>query len=368
MRIGIDARMMGKGYGIGRYIEELVDGLLKLDSQNEYVLFVRPGVVERARFSGSRFSIVETSIPWYSWQEQVFFSKLINHARVDLMHFPHWNVPLLYRGRFVVTIHDLTMYHYPRPEATTLGPVTYWVKDHIHRMVVRHAVEAAQHIFVTSEFTKQDVCETLAVPEEKMTVTYQAAFERKKSMVTSTSTKPTKPYILYVGAAYPHKNIENLIRAWKIFTEKYDTEHELVLVGKNDSFWDRLVSTFDITHLPQCRYLGFVPDDELGQLYAHASVFVFPSLYEGFGLPPLEAMVSGLQVVSTDRSCLKEVLGDGAAYIDPENPEDIARTLYRVASDAPLREELIQKGRNQARNYSWDRLVQHTLDAYMRIG
>ncbi len=178
----------------------------------------------------------------------------------------------------------------------------------------------------------------------------------------------TRPYMLYVGAAYPHKNVGSLIQAWKIFVERYGNNYELVLVGKKDSFWERLEATYHMSDLQGCRYLGFVSDDELDGLYSDAAAFVFPSLYEGFGLPPLEAMAHGLPVVSSDRSCLKEILRDAALYMNPEKPEEIAEALYRVVTDVSFRKDLIQKGRQQAQKYSWDTLVQSTLDAYTRIG
>lgn len=185
MKIGIDARMMGKGFGLARYTEQLVLYLEKLDDLNEYVLFVRSDELRINNKELGHIKLVIADISWYSWKEQLKFKSIIKKEKVDLMHFPHWNVPLFYNDSFVVTVHDLTMYHFPRPEATTLGPVKFWLKDRAHRLALHHAVKKAEHVLVTSEFTKQDIHETLGVPKEKMTVTYQAPFSHKEQITNN---------------------------------------------------------------------------------------------------------------------------------------------------------------------------------------
>ena len=208
------------------------------------------------------FKIIEANISWYSWQEQFKFKKIIEKEQVDLMHFPHWNVPLFYNKPFVVTIHDLIMYHYPRQEASTHGRFVYWFKDLVHRLVLRHAVKKAKQIIVTSEFTKQDVHQTLGVPLEKMVVIYQAPFTKiinnqdtNKFQISNFKFQINKPYVLYVGNAYPHKNLEGLLRAWKIFGEKYGEDYQLVLVGKNNFFYEKLFKDLKIERLKDLRFV-----------------------------------------------------------------------------------------------------------------
>lgn len=345
MKIGIDARMMSSDFGIGRYVQQLVKHLLEIDKKNQYVLFTQ-------------------KIPWYGWEEQVKFKKIIDKEKVDLMHFPHWNAPLLYNKPFVVTIHDLTMYHYPRPEATTLGPIKFWLKDKAHRLVVRHAVKRAKKIIVTSEFTKQDVHDTLKVPMEKMVVTYQAPFESPKFIKSVKSIKSVidGEYVLYVGSAYPHKNLGGLLRAWKIFCEKYGDEYKLVLVGKDSYFYNNLKSS--ILNLKSVIRLNNVFDDELVSIYKDARLFVFPSLYEGFGLPPLEAMSHGVPVASSNRACMPEVLGDAVLYFDPENYEQIADVIYRGLTDEDARFELKNNANELLKMYSWEKLARETVGVY----
>ena len=375
MRIGIDARMLGTGYGIGRYIEQLIEYLALIDRENEYVLFVKEQGT-RNKEQGTKlpenFREVLADFPWYSWEEHLKLSQIIKQAKVDLMHFPHCNVPLTYNDPFVLTIHDLTMFHYPRPEATTLGPMKFWLKDQAHRLVIRHAVKRAKHIMVMSEWVKRDVHETLGVPQEKMTVTYQAPFTRSAFSVQRSASilekyKIQKPFILYVGAAYPHKNLTGLLKAWEIFCKKYGNGNQLVLAGKEDYFYKRLKGSA-FTHYPlPIIFTGLVSDEELDCLYQSASLFVFPSLSEGFGLPPLEAMAQGVPVVSSNRTCLPEVLGEAALYFDPENYEQMAEVIYRGLTDEEARFELRQKAPAELKRYSWEKLVRRTIGVYEKL-
>ncbi len=358
--------MLGSGFGLARYTQQLVRHLLETDLENQYILFFRNSNIKEFKGDDNRnVKIVIADIPWYSLAEQVKFKKIIKKEEIALMHFTHWNVPLFYNDPFVVTVHDLIMYHYPRPEATTLGPIKFWIKDKLHRIVLNHAVKKAKHIIVTSEFTKQDVHETLGVELEKMTVTYQAPFEQGYKDTRIQGYKSdfgiTKPYVLCVGAAYPHKNLEGLLQAWKLVQEKSDN-YQLVLVGKSDYFYDKLQSA--ITNLKSAIYLGFIEDDELVELYKNASLYVFPSKYEGFGLPPLEAQQYGTPVVSSSASCLPEVLGESALYFDPDNFDQMADVIYKGLIDESIRHELKQNARENLQRFSWGKLAGETLKIY----
>lgn len=397
--------MFGPGFGLARYTQQLVKNLLEIDLENQYVLFFRNCDIKEFKAGANKnVKIVVADIPWYSVAEQVRFKNIIKKQKVDLMHFPHWNVPLFYNDPFVVTVHDLIMYHYPRPEATTLGPVKFWIKDKLHRIVLGHAVKKAKHIIVTSEFTKQDVHETLGVELEKMTVTYQAPFTQKhentktpglmaskhsaeggsaslgtpwavggentrldglKTRKHTIDFEITKPYVLYVGAAYPHKNLEGLLRTWDLFEDKYDDEYQLVLVGKEDYFYNNLKCK--ISNLKSAIHLGFVPDDELVELYSNASLYVFPSKYEGFGLPTLEAQQYGVPVVSSNASCLPEVLGESALYFDPESVEQMADTIHQGLTNEEIRFQLKQNARENLKRFSGEGLARSTLGVYRSV-
>ncbi|OGH58596.1 MAG: hypothetical protein A2725_02750 [Candidatus Magasanikbacteria bacterium RIFCSPHIGHO2_01_FULL_33_34] len=372
MRIGIDARMMGGGFGIGRYVEQLILSLQKIDNNNQYILFVKK--IDNNKFKSKNFKQVEADISWYSWAEQIKLNKIIKREKVDLMHFPHWNIPLFYNGLYIVTIHDLIMFHFPRPEATTLGPIKFWLKDFVHRIVIRNAVKKAKHIITTSEFTKDDINKTLGVSMNKMATIYQAPFTTINNLqftinndVVLSKHNIVKPYALYVGSAYPHKNLDSLLKAWKLFLDKYEVDCQLVLVGKESYFYNNIKES-DIANRLGNRviFTGFVDDFDLDLLYKQSKLYIFPSLYEGFGLPPLEAIARGLPVVSSSSSCLPEVLGEGALYFDPNNIENIADTINEGLYNEDIRHQLLINGRTELQKYSSEKMAIDTLEIYKK--
>ena len=268
MKIGIDARMYGPGQGgLGRYIEQLIIHLEKIDMSNNYVVFLRRDNFDNYQPQNPNFKKVLANISWYGWGEQFKLKKIIKKEKVNLMHFPHWNVPFGYNVPFIVTIHDLILLHYPTRRASTKGFFTYWFKNFIWKLVLKNAVKKSIKIITPSEFTKQDLIKTLNVPADKISVTClaptpqlngiqppvilseakrseeslsghelgQRSFAVAQDDKTSTvlkNYKITKPYLLYVGVAYPHKNLETLLAAWKIFMEKFGTGYQLVYLKK----------------------------------------------------------------------------------------------------------------------------------------
>lgn len=387
MKIGIDARMLGAGFGIARYVQQLVLHLEKIDSQNQYVLFLRKENWNEFEPTNPNFKKVPADIPWYGWAEQISLPCIIKKEKVDLMHFPHWNVPLFYRAPYIVTIHDLTMFHFPRPEATTRSKIVFWLKDAAHRLVIKNAVSVAKKIIVASEFTREDIHQTLGVTREKMFVTYQAPFEKfsisnsqfsinfqfKNDQNILKKYSISKPYVLYVGAAYPHKNLERLVEAWKILMDKSGNTHQLVLVGKENYFYNVLREKIASSPHPDGAprndivFAGFVPDSELTAIYNSASLYAFPSLYEGFGLPPLEAMAHGIPIASSDRSCLPEILQNAAIYFNPVNPADMAEKIWAALTNQNLREKLLNEAKNLLPKYSWSALSAQTLRIYESV-
>ncbi len=369
MKIGIDARMYGKGFGLARYVEELIHGLEKSSGDFEYVLFMKPEGRKDYQARGGKYEVVEAPFHWYGWEEQIKFSSRIKKTKLDLMHFPHWNVPVIYHDPYIVTIHDLTMFHFPRYEASTKSKPVYWVKDKAHRFVVGHAARHAKSIIATSEFTKSDIMRTLSTSPDKISVVYQApytqtvkeasgSFERIQNVYNL-----NKKYILYVGAAYPHKNLIRLLNAWKIISDEL-RDYELILVGKQDNFYTKIENHIKEKQIANVRLLGFVEDTELGALYAHASLFVYPSLYEGFGLPPLEALSYGVPVVASSAASIPEVLGEAAYFVDPLSVEAIGEGIQRVLGSDDIIHELKVKGRAQRTFFSEHSFIEATLKVY----
>ncbi len=399
MIIGIDARMLGPQCGgLGRYIEQLVLHLQDIDQEHQYVLFLKKENWDYIHLSNEsnvppkdhtlieikknknglvlrqeKFRKVLADIPWYGWEEQLKMPGIIKRENVDLMHFPHWNVPLTYNDPFVVTIHDLLLMHYPTREASFLGPLSYWFKYRVYKKVLHHAATYAKHILTPSEFTRQDIHGMLHIPLSDMTVTYEAPFDirTRGEIVTSEQVDIrkkygiTKPFALYVGVAYPHKNLPGLLDAWELMEKTYGDSHELVFVGKDNFFYNKIKEQARLS--PSAKnilFTGFVSDEELHELYKHARAYVFPSFYEGFGLPPLEAMAHGVPVVSSNRTCLPEILGEAALYVDPENTAQFATAIQTVLSDEEIRYELKAKGREEIKRYSWKKMTEETLLVY----
>ena len=369
MKIGIDARFYGPiGKGLGRYTQKLLEQLEKIDTENHYVVFLRKENFAAYVPQNNNFSKVLADYRWYSFAEQIFFPWLLFRYGLDIVHFPHFNVPILYRKKFIVTIHDLILVHFPTVRNTTLNPWWYRLKFLAYKWCIRNAIHVSRHIMTVSEFTKRDICTLYGIDKSKVSVAYEAADDfchwspgpdeeilHKYAIL--------KPYILYVGNAYPHKNLEVLVEALSLIN-KQGKELQLVLVGKHDYFYDRLIASVHGRNIRGIIFPGFVPDEELTALYRSSSLYVFPSLYEGFGLPPLEAMSVGTPVLVTDNACLREVLDDGASYMHSEDPEQICKAILGLLEDHSRIDLMVKKGYLRARFFHWRKMAKETLRKY----
>jgi glycosyltransferase involved in cell wall biosynthesis len=374
MRIGIDARFYGPktgGGGLGRYVAELVTHLEKIDSSNEYVLFLRKENFHECRVTRPNFTKRLVDVPWYSLAEQRVMPREIALAKVNFMHFPHWNVPLFSRTPFIVTIHDLILLEDPNSaHATTRNAFVHGVKYAAFRVVLERAIHTSRHIITVSNHTKQAVLRHFRVRPQKISVVHNGVGVPSEGRgVSLRGLGVVEPYILAVGNRYPHKNLETLIRAFvPVFAG--NPSASLVLAGRHDVFTERLMKSVTRLGLPEraVRFVELPSDDELGALYRHASLLAFPSKIEGFGIPPLEAMHAGIPVMSSDASCLPEILGDAALFVDPDNEEEMAQNMATALEDPESLAPLIAKGRQQAQKFRWEDTARQTLDTYLRFG
>ncbi|HAI74129.1 MAG TPA: hypothetical protein DCS28_04385 [Candidatus Moranbacteria bacterium] len=373
MRIGIDARFFGiKQKGLGRYTQKLIENLERVDKNNQYFIFLKKENFDEYRPRNPNFKKVLADYHWYTFAEQIYFPILLRKYNLDLMHFPHFNVPIFYFKKFIVTVHDLTLLHFPTVKNSTLHPIFYKIKFWAYRFVIWLAIARAKKIIAISQFTKKDIVANYgAAVEKKIFVTYEACEDycmlgAKNGEEILKKYGIIKPYFIYVGNAYPHKNLERLVLAFgKVLKEKKDLQ--LALVGKKDYFYKRLKTVVSENEIKNIIFLSDISDRELDSLFRYSIANVFPSLYEGFGLPPLEAMAKGAPVISSDHPCMREILGDSARFFDGKNIDAIAEAMKKIISDKKLRQELIKKGYEQIKKYSWKKMAEETRDVYENI-
>lgn len=359
MRIGIDARLMNET-GVGRYIRNLIQELSAIDKKNTYIVFLSDSSYDTFILPNARWEKRRANVRWHSLREQFVMPWLFFKNKLDLVHVPYHNIPVLYPGSFIVTIHDLIILHHATGKATKLPFPLYALKLFGYRILLQIGLRRAKHIISVSESTKKQILEYMNVDERKISVTYEAV---DNDLLPAVSRKPAsaeEQYALYVGNVYPHKNIMRLIEAW------HEVDNlTLRIVSPDDVFSGRLRS-YIIDHDLSSRIhmLGPKQSDELSLLYRDARMLVFPSLMEGFGLPGLEAMALGVPVVCSRIPVFEEIY-DGACHMfDPMNPKDIARRIMEVSSDSSLRKRLIAQGKKKALQYSWKTMVQQTAMIY----
>jgi len=380
MRIGIDARFYGPlGKGLGRYTQRLIENLEKIDKENEYFIFLKKENWNEYQPQNPNFKKIMADYRWYTITEQIFFPLKILKYKLDLMHFPHFNVPFFYPRKFIVTIHDLILTKFPTKRATTLGPLLYKLKYLGYKIIISKAVRRAKKVITVSEFTKKELIKYFHLDPRKIIVTYEAADQVERGQLKIPERDLSyygisRKYLLYVGNAYPHKNLERLLKVFKKLKEEPQFDYQLVLVGKEDYFYKRLKKEAKnlgllekINGLAPVIFFGFASQSILADLYRNASLYIFPSLYEGFGLPALEAMSYGLPVIASHTSSLPEILGQAALYFDPQNQEEIIKIIKEVLSNRLLKEKMIHEGLNQVKKYSWQHLAEETLKIYKNV-
>jgi len=367
VRIAIDARKL-RDFGIGTYIRNLLRHLARLDATTEFVVLCREQDCAFVTELGENFrAVTEPSRP-YSLREQFAIPLELRRAGANLFHAPHYVLPPMTPCRSVVTIHDCIHLRFPQYLPSRLGYAyarsSLWVAAH-----------RSARVLTVSEASKRDILEYFRVPESKVTVIYNAIDERfheeppaDEVMRVQERYQLTDPFILYAGNIKPHKNLERLIEAFHM-VRRGELEHiKLLIIGDEISKYATLRRAVHRYKLHKhVRFFGFVPDATLAILYRLARVFVFPSLYEGFGLPPLEAMASGTPVITSNLSSLPEVVGDAAMLIDPYQPDAIAGAMRRVLQDERLRDDMRERGLARVREFSWARSVKQVREIYDEV-
>jgi glycosyltransferase involved in cell wall biosynthesis len=367
MRVAIDARKL-HDFGIGTYIRNLLRHLARIDRDSEYVLLCQAPDVGIAAQLGPNFRAVLEPAPTYSFREQLHVPWVLHRERPDVFHAPHYVLPPLTRCRSVVTIHDcihlMFPQYLPNRAAYVYARASMW-----------SAARQAHRILTVSEASKRDIIHFFSVPPEKVIVVYNAIEERFALTPSAEAIERVREryqlnhrFVLYVGNIKPHKNLVRLIEAFAELRTRGFDDLKLLIIGDEISKLPALRRAVHSHKLHKhVRFLGFLEDETLSILYRLAAVFVFPSLYEGFGLPPIEAMASGTPVVTSNVSSMPEVTGDAAVLVDPYNVESIVDGIARVLNDPALAAELRRKGMARARDFSWARSVARTREVYEEV-
>lgn len=368
MRIAIDARKL-RDYGIGTYVRNLLRELARIDSTTSYSVLCREQDCPIVSEMGENFHAVKETAGAYSVGEQFAVPLDLRRERADLFHAPHYVLPPLTPCRSVVTIHDCIHLRFPQylPNriAYAYAKASLWTATH-----------RAAKVITVSEASKRDILRYFSIPESRIEVIYNAIDERFWQQPTADEMERVReryqlnaPFVLYTGNIKPHKNLERLIEAFNLLRQAPDLKNvQLLIIGDEISKYAALRRTVHRYKLHKhVRFFGFVSDQTLAALYRLADAFVFPSLYEGFGLPPLEAMASGTPVITSNVSSLPEVVGDAALMIDPYDPTAIADAMGRVLTDATLRSDLRARGLERARSFSWERSIRRVREIYDEV-
>jgi glycosyltransferase involved in cell wall biosynthesis len=363
MKIAFDLRRI-KNPGIGRYMKCLVEAVVAHAPEHEYLLIMPPDGESLVNTSTAGVDKISPVLKYYSVREQIELPRILRRYKVDLLHSPHFLLPLVRPCPAVVTIHDVIYLACKQDMPSLTGRLYY-------RGMMKASVRLAERIVTDSEFSKSDIVRYLNADPAKIDVIYPGIDPKFKPVTDTAQLKSVhtkfridSDYILYTGIYKLRKNHAGLLRAFQRF-RKNGGRAQLVIAGpmnEGEPELRRLAAELDIAE--NVVFTGFVNDSDLPALYSGARVYACPSLYEGFGFTVLEAMACGVPVVSSSATSLSEVAGDAVLYSDPSNPEEFAASLHRVFTDAALRNALVDKGRKNLHRFNWANTAVETLAVY----
>jgi glycosyltransferase involved in cell wall biosynthesis len=362
--IGIDVRKL-TDFGIGTYIRHLVAALAEIDEENQYVLFSRPEHRHRLEPLPENFRVVDEASPVYSMRELLTLSWRLLRTRLDLYHSTHYVLPALVPCKVVVTIHDIIHLLYPQflPNALAFF--------YANRMI-RRSLARADRVIADSQNTKTDLMRYFEIDGEKIQVIYPGVSDRFRRANAAADEQERlrklgidRPYVLFVGNPKPHKNLDNIVAAYAQARKAADFNADLVCVGGESPETGRVRLRARKLGIEQhLRFLGRLPDEDLPIVYRGARLFLYPTLYEGFGLPVVEAMASGVPVVTSNKSALREIAQGYADLVDPLDINGMSRAIVECMTDDDHHGALVKLGERRAADFDWRRTAQRTLELY----
>ena len=382
MRIGIDARFLTHPQlgGFKTYTENLVAALARVDLENEYFLYTDreySNIIDLLGNSNFHGRVVPSSMPYFGvpWREQVSLARHAAKDQLDLFHSPCLTAPLGIRCPMVVTVHDMIWAFPERYSHSKSVSVKRRLMEVYNRLVPKYAIKRAKAILTVSNASRESILEAMQVNPNNLFVTHEApnpVFNQVKDekVIVAIREKYGLPenFILAIGSADPRKNIRGLAQGYSKLPYDLKEQFRLVIVWTHSFLAGEMSGILEDLHIADhVHFLGSVPNEDLLLLYNAASLFVFPSLYEGFGLPPLEAMACGAPVIAADNSSIPEIVGDAALLFNADDVDEISGVMKRVLMNDPLRLSMSEKGIERAANFSWDKCARETLAVYTNV-
>lgn len=359
--IAIDARELRSS--TGRYIERLIHYLQQIDHEHDYLILLYPKDMDSWEPNNPRFRKVACPHKEFTFDEQIGFRKQLDELKPDLVHFGMIQQPVSYKGLTVTTIHDLTTMRFRNPAKNWLA---FTIKQEVYKWVIKRVAKQSAAIITPTHYVKDDVAQYTGVNPDKITVSYEAvdAFDDPAQEMPFFA---GKQFIVADGRPRPHKNLRRIIEAFAILHQKYPDLY-LMLTGKRNKGDGKFTALIKSLGLEEYAIqTDFIPDGQLKWALQNGKAYIYASLSEGFGLIPLEAMLNGAPVVASNATCLPEVLGDAAQYFNPLDAADMASKLAELLDNPGLQKQLIAKGKEQVKKYSWQRMAEQTLEVYKKV-
>jgi glycosyltransferase involved in cell wall biosynthesis len=360
MKIVIDARESGSS--TGRYIDKLIEYLHKIGPKHKITVLTKRKRMDFMKEIAPKFTVLSTRVKFFTFAEQTKLLKQVKEQQADLVFFPAAQQPILYRGKVVTTIQDLTAVRFRNPAKNR---VVFTIKQWVYKQLNKYVGHKSRHIITPTEFVKDDFAKFAHINSRKITVTHESA-DKITDKAEPMEELEDKQFIMYVGRPQTHKNLGRLIDAFEKLRQTHP-QLRLVLAGKKDWLYRQHEKSVESRGIKNVIFTDFVSEGQLRWLYENTAAYVFPSLSEGFGLPPLEAMQHGAPVVSSNATCLPEVNQDAALYFDPLDVDDMAAKIESMITDNKLRAKYVERGRKLVKQYSWERMARQTLEVFNQV-